>query len=62
MDAELKPHITNYIILVERLAQMPNVGEVLQSTWCPPSYDDLYQWWKMFVDDARKITGKSYPQ
>ena len=46
--------------LVERLATMPDTDEDMLSTFAPPDWDDLCDWWREFVREARKITGKSY--
>lgn len=48
------------LMFVERLAQMPDTNEDMLSTMCPPDWDDLCDWWREFVREARKITGKSY--
>lgn len=45
---------------VERLASMPTTDENLQSTWCPPEHDDLCDWWRAAVEEARALTGLSY--
>lgn len=45
---------------VAHLASMPSTDENMQSTWCPPEHDDLCDWWREFVDEARKLTGMSY--
>lgn len=45
---------------VARLAQMPDVNENLRSTWSPPEWHDLSDWWREFVREARKLTGLSY--
>lgn len=46
--------------IVNRLASMPSSDEDMIGTWCPPEYDDLHQWWKQYVEEARQLTGFSY--
>ena len=46
--------------LVERLAAMPLPAEPLRSTWCPPDWEDIVEWYDEVVREARNITGKSY--
>lgn len=45
---------------ITRLATMPNSKDTLASTWNPPEWEEMVEWWNEFVDEARKITGKSY--
>lgn len=58
--AQLAMRIAQLEAILERLASMPMTHENLHSTWCPPEYEDVQGWWDEFVDEARKITGKSY--
>jgi hypothetical protein len=44
----------------ERLAVMARSNETLTSTWNPPDWEDIVEWWNDAVNDARKLTGKTY--
>jgi hypothetical protein len=46
--------------LLDRIASMPLPAEPLRSTWCPPDWEDIVDWYDEFVREARKLTGKSY--
>jgi len=43
--------------LVGRLAAMPLSTENLKSTWCPPEWEEIKDWWDEFVREARKLKG-----
>ena len=46
--------------LVDRLAAMPLPTEDLQSTWNPPDWEQIVEWWDEFVKDARKLSTNRY--
>ena len=60
LDKYMQDQQDKLLTFVERLASMPMSHENLQSTWCPPEYDDIKDWWDQFIDEARNITGVSY--
>lgn len=41
--------------LVERLAQMPTSTDNLQSTWCPPEWEDVVDWWDQYATEAKGL-------
>lgn len=45
---------------VTRLASMPSTDEAMLSTFSPPEWDDLSDWWRDYVAEARKLTGVTY--
>lgn len=46
--------------LIERLLQMPLSTEDIMATWSPPEWEEIATWWDQYVEEARKITGKTY--
>ena len=42
--------------LIDRLAAMPLPTEDLTSTWCPPEWEDIVEWWDQFVREARELS------
>ena len=46
--------------LIERLLQMPLSTEDIMATWSPPEWEEIATWWDQYVEQARKITGKTY--
>jgi hypothetical protein len=46
--------------LVERIASMPLPAEPLRSTWNPPEWEEIVEWYDEFVREARNLTGKAY--
>lgn len=46
--------------LLERIACKPLPAEPLRSTWCPPEWEDIVEWYDEIVREARKLTGRSY--
>lgn len=50
------------LAFAQRLAMMPSTDETMSSTWGPPDWDDLCDWWRDFVGEARSLTGVSYEE
>lgn len=50
----------NLLGLVRRIACRPQSTEDLQSTWCPPDWEDVVGWWDEVVAEARTLTGEKY--
>lgn len=48
------------VALTQRLAMMPLSHETMQSTWCPPEYEDIEYWWDYYVTKARTLTGLTH--
>lgn len=46
--------------LIDRLAAMPLPTEDLTSTWCPPDWEDIVEWWDQFVREARELSPNRY--
>jgi hypothetical protein len=43
--------------LIHWLASMPLSNEDMKSTWCPPDWEDISEWWDRAVLEAREIGG-----
>jgi hypothetical protein len=56
----MTPSPEEMLKLLNRLAKMPLATEDLASTWNPPDWEEIVDWWDEYVKDARKLTGKSY--
>jgi hypothetical protein len=48
------------IVLVDRIAAMPKSNEDLNSTWCPPDWEAIAEWYDDIIDEARKLSPKRY--
>ncbi len=46
--------------VVDRLAAMPLSSEDLYSTWCPPDWEEIVEWWDNAVEEARKVSSNRY--
>jgi hypothetical protein len=46
--------------LMIRIAARPLSSEHLASTWNPPEWEQIIEWWDQAVTDARAITGLKY--
>jgi hypothetical protein len=46
--------------LLVRISARPLSTEDLASTWNPPEWEQVVEWWDQAVTDARKITGVTY--
>lgn len=46
--------------LLIRLASMPSSVEIMSSTWNPPEWEEIVEWWDRFVSEARAATGAAY--
>ncbi len=46
--------------LLIRIAARPLSNEHLSSTWNPPEWEQIVEWWDDAVRSARKVTGVTY--
>jgi hypothetical protein len=46
--------------LIDRIAALPLPTEDLQSTWCPPDWEDVVDWYDDIVKEARTLSANRY--
>lgn len=46
--------------LIDRIAALPLPTEDLQSTWCPPDWEDVVDWYDDIVKEARTLNADRY--
>lgn len=45
---------------VTRLSIMPLSTENLFSTWNPPEWEQIVEWWDQYINEARALSERSY--
>ncbi len=46
--------------MADAIARKPKSTEDLQSTWCPPDWEDIVEWYDDIVETARKLSARRY--
>jgi len=41
--------------MIRRLSAMPLSTEDMSSTWCPPDWEEIKDWWDQYVQEAREL-------